>query len=138
MKLAIFVLPLALLMSTSESTLQTRDLSRDEAIKLAEAAIVKNGCTDLMPLGDRRKLSSDQPNADIGFLMKHDVSCKAIHALEGKVNGKSSWIIGFWLTNWCPECTGVRHRLVLMNKDGSNLRLESQPSRIKQILKNNR
>ena len=138
MKFAIFVLPLLLLMSTSESAMQTRDLRRDEAIKLAEAAIVKNGCTDLTPLADRRELSSDQPNVDVAFLTKHQVYCKAIHAREGKINGKPSWIIGFPLSHSCLECSEFRDRLVLMNKDGTNLRLESRKSQIKQILKSNR
>lgn len=138
MKLAISLLPLLLLMPAREVPVQSHELSRDEAIQFAETVIVKNGCTDLTPPGDRRQLLSEQANVDFAFRLKHEVYCKAIHARAGKVNGKSSWIIGFPLSHGCPECTRFRERLVLMNRDGSNLRLETRESRIKKILKTNR
>ena len=137
-KLAVFVLPILLLLQTNASSFPTRDLTRDEAIKLAEAAILRNGCTDLAPIKDRRQVPADRVKADLGFLFKHELDCHAIRAWEGRVDGKPVWIIGFELRHTCPECTELRHRLVLMNKDGTHLRLESRKTRINEILKDNR
>ena len=120
------------------SAVQVRELTREEAIDLAEAAIVKNGCTDLTPLMNRPRLSADHPKVDFEFLMTHELDCHAIHAREGKVNGKPGWIIGFRIRHTYPEMRmDSIERLVLMNRDGSNLRLENQRKRIKRILKKN-
>lgn len=71
--------------------------------------------------------------------MKHELHCRAAHALEGRVNGKPAWIIGFRTGSSYPEMrTDSRDRLILMNKDGSNLRLENRRNRIKRILKETR
>jgi hypothetical protein len=125
--------------ASAGSAFQVRELSRDEAIKLAEAAIARNGCSDLSPIKDRPKLSADQPKVDFKFLMQHDLDCHAMHAREAQVNGKPAWIIGFWVSHRYPEMrTDSRDRLVLMDKNGSNLRLENRKNRIKRILKDNR
>jgi hypothetical protein len=115
------------------------ELNRDEAIAAAEAAILRNGCTDLLPLRDRPKLAADQSKVDVRFVMGHELMCPAVFALEGRVDGKAVWIVGFGPSHTYPEMrTDSRDRLVLMNKDGSKLRMENRTKRITRILKDNR
>ena len=126
MKLA--SLTFLLLVSISASSKPTHDLTRDEAIKLAEAAILRNGCLDLAPL--KRRVSSMTGRE----LVDHELVCRAIYARKGNVDGKEAWIVGFYLTFQCLECPiGLRDRLILMKKDGTNLRLENREKRIKRI-----
>ena len=118
--------------------LQTHELNRDEAVAVAEAAILRNGCTDLLPIKDRPKLDADQSKVDFKFLTSHELMCPAIFALEGKVNGKAVWIVGFGLSHTYPEMRiDSRNRLIIMNKDGSNLRMENRRTQIVRILKDN-
>jgi hypothetical protein len=119
--------------------LQAHELNRDDAIAAAEAAILRNGCTDLLPIKDRPKLGADQSKVDFKFLISHELTCPATFALEGNVNGKAAWIVGFGLRHTYPEMRNdSRDRLILMNKDGSELRIENRRNRIKRILKDNR
>lgn len=115
---------------------QARELTREEAIVVAEAVVAKNGCTDITPLKNRPNLSADQPGVDVKFLMDHELGCQAVYAREGKVNGKPGWIIGFQVRHTYPEMRiDSLHRLILMSKDGNNLRLENRKTRITRILK---
>lgn len=120
------------------SAFQARELTREEAIELAEAAVVRNGCTDLTPIKDRPQLANAQPKVDFKFLMDHELDCRAIRALAGSVSGKFGWIIVFSVRHRYPEMPlASRDRLILMDRDGGNLRLESRRNQIKRILKEN-
>lgn len=119
--------------SSGRFEMTPRELSRDEAIAVAEAAISRNGCSDLVPIRDRPPLAG---NHDFPFLLKHELICRAMYAREGTINRNSVWIVGFSVGHSYPEMrTDSRDRLILINKDGSNVRLESRRNQIKRILK---
>ena len=108
---------LLLFCASAGSGFQARELRKDEAVKLAESAIARNGCSDLVPIKDRPKLSANQPGVTFKFLMKHELDCHAVRAGEGRVNGKPIWIIGFWRRERYHEMPmNSRDRLVLRIK----------------------
>lgn len=67
---------------------QSRELTKEEAINLGEAAIIRNGCTDLRPLMNRPRLSYDQLKVDFKFMGVHQLDCHAMRAWAGTIKGK--------------------------------------------------
>lgn len=98
-------------------------------MSLAEAAIVKNGCTDLSPLKLKPKLSFE--NHSYEFVIKHRLHCRAVAVVPLKEISGFAWMVVFHLEHWCPECpTKYRPRALLLNQDGSKMRLVRRMSKV--------
>ena len=112
------VVPLA--SSAAEQT-----ITRDQAITIADRLITTNGCSDLLPLKERSRVTLEQ---NWKMALKHEVHCEAVAVYEGRTSDRSGWTIIFKLAHVCPECsTNNILRAVTMDQYGRKVRLERRP-----------
>jgi hypothetical protein len=102
-------------------------INRDDAIKIAEAAIAENGCSDLTPLKTR---VDPRASRSFAFLVKHQLKCHAVAAVPLEESSGFAWLIVFEVEHSCPECSAERHRGVLVTRDGAKLRLVKKISKL--------
>ena len=108
-----------------ESSAAGQEITRDDAIAIADKLIATNGCSDLLPVKQRSRLALESPWE---VARKHEVLCKAFAVHEGGPSGRSGWTILFRLAHVCPECpTRDTWRAVTMDEYGNNVRLERGP-----------
>ena len=110
-----------------------KEITKEDAIKIAEKLVTLNGCSDLLPVKRRVRLRMN--NKDYKRVLDHELVCIAFAAYSGRPLGKSGWTILFKLrANSCPECDQSEiWRAVTMDVYGRELRLERGPFHSEQI-----
>lgn len=118
---------LLLFLAAIGSHAQKRNLSEEEAIRLAEQFIAQNGYTDLPP--DRSKLAYEtiewESNIDEMLKVRRDtLERKAYGIVRGRKGGAAGWTVVFRYKH--PSSRQMRRngRAVTMNLDGSEMRVE--------------
>ena len=108
-----------------KSSAARQRIAKDEAITIADKLIVKNGCSDQLPVSQRSRVTLEN---DLEMALKHEVLCKAYAVHEGRTSGRSGWTILFRLAHVCPECPIDNiWRAVTMDEYGQDVRLERGP-----------
>src|SRR5215211_5728523 len=118
---------LVLFVATVGSHAQKRQLSKDEAIRLAEQFIAANGYTNVPP--DKRKLAYEtiewESNIDDILKERHDtIEQKAFGVLPARKSGSARWTVVFRYEHPTEQEEGKIGRAVTMNLDGSDTRVE--------------
>ena len=118
---------LVLFVAAVGSHAQKRQLSKDEAIRLAEQFIAVNGYTNLPP--DKRKFAYEtiewESNIDDILKERHDrLEQKAYGVLRGRKRGSAGWTVVFRYKHPTEQEEGKIGRAVTMNLDGSDTRVE--------------
>ena len=118
---------LVLFIAAVGSHAQKRQLSKDEAIKLAEQFIAVNGYTNLPP--DKRKFASEtiewESNIDDILKERHDtLEQKAYGVLRGRKSGSGGWTVVFRYKHPTNQHERKIGRAVTMNLDGRDIRVE--------------
>ena len=99
-------------------------LSQKAAVALAERFIAQNGYTDAPPSKIKSELDSEsiefaESRMDLLQQRRNTLRPKAIGAKQGRRGDKAGWSIAFDFANAGEDC-----RVVTMNSDGSNIRIE--------------
>ena len=107
MKVKVFILLIILLLPFSVASAQeNKEISKQEAIRMAEEFIAQKKIYKYIP--------------------SNTLVPKALAIQKSEYKGQARWYVtfGFKLGN-CPECpTREKYRIVRMDLDGSNVRLE--------------
>ncbi len=104
-----------------------KQLSEEEAVRLAEEFVAQNGYTDLRP--DKNKLAHEtiesESNIDDMLRQRHDtLKRKAYGVLRGRKGGVSGLTVVFRYSHPASKQERRNGRAVTMNLDGTGLRVE--------------
>ena len=101
-------------------------ITKDEALSRAEKLILKNGCSDLLPVKRRKRLVMN--NQDFKTALEHELDCRAFAVYPERPENQPGWTVLFRLRYSCPECPQAnRWRAVTMNEYGDEIRLLPGP-----------
>ena len=105
---------------------RTKEITQEEAIKIAEKFIIENGYTDLPPTDDKKKIvfESIEWNSDLEEMLKgrhNTLQKKAYGILKGRKGNTEGFTVVFLYVDGSIKKTG---RAVTMDLDGNNLRVE--------------
>lgn len=102
------------------------NLTKQEAVSLAEKFVLENGYTNAPPKNIKKKLDNEsiEWESDRAKLLKKrydSLNKKAIGVREGRKNQNSGWSAAFDIAD--PQYKSIC-RVVTMNIDGSEIRIE--------------
>jgi hypothetical protein len=108
------------------NSFQTKKISGDEAIKIAENFIIENGYTDLPAITEEKKVvfESIEWTSDVKEILKgrhNSLQKKAYGFRKGRKNSDKGFTVVFQYVSKTTRKTG---RAVTMDLDGKNIRVE--------------
>jgi hypothetical protein len=102
-------------------------LTEEQAIKVGEKFIARNGYTDLPPDKENLALESIEweSNVDVMLRSRHNsLESKAYGVSTGRRGNPSGWTVGFKYKSPSDRQTRENGRAVTMELDGSDIRVE--------------
>lgn len=114
--------------TTGKPSSNKEELSKQEAVQIAEEFIVQNGYTDLPPIGDKSKLSYEtiEVSSDVDEVLRyrHHTLERNAHGAIRRGKSEPGWIVVFRYDPSYKYYSPEAGRAVTMDLDGSNLRMQ--------------